>query len=709
MQGPPESLPASALLLLLLQLAVLLLTARTLAEACRRVGQPPVIGELLAGILLGPTVAGHFAPGLFGALFPAGGLGLLELVSWLGMILLLLLTGLETDLRAVRELGRASIWASLLGMVVPFASGFAVGWLLPEAYLTDPANRPLFAAFLATAMSISALPVIAKILIDLDLIRRNVGLVTLSAAVVDDTSGWLILSLIAGIASGGGYSARSFGLTLLGLVLFVVAMRWIVYPLFARAVRMINERVELRGADLTLVLALTFLAAAATEAMGVHALLGAFAAGLVVRQTPRLRPGSIETLEAFVLSSLAPIFFAFVGLRVDLWTLTGWTMPLVVLSVAVAGKVVGCYAGGRLGGLSHWESLALGFGMNARGAMGLVVALIGLSLGLLTEALYSTVVLMAVVTSLMAPLLIRWVAPRLPLHEDERKRLEDDRRASLLPATPLRALVPTAGGANALAAFRLAASLVDGPHGRLTGLYVDTGGDPGRRWWWQRPSLAGTGLEAHFARAAELVAAGRFATRRGVAGADAGGVADAVLREAARDYDLVLLGAAPDHALDDPLARRVIAATLVPVVIVRSRARPTRGTFESVLVPVDGSVYSRWAAEVALAHAAGAGATVDLLHVVAEERQIPAAERQLEERLGALLATAGGAATVRVVRHVRPMELIVSESQSGRYDLLVLGAEAKLLARPALFGRGTAEIVERAGCTVAVVIPSSAA
>jgi nucleotide-binding universal stress UspA family protein len=478
-------------------------------------------------------------------------------------------------------------------------------------------------------------------------------------------------------------------------------MRWVVYPLFRRAVRAVNEEAGLAGADLTLVLALTFLAAAATEAMGVHPLLGAFAAGLVVRQTPRIRVASLKTLEAFVLAALSPVFFAFVGLRVDLWALTGITMPLTVLGAAIAGKVVGCYVGGRLGGLSHWEGLALGFGMNARGAMGLVVALLGLSLGLLTEALYATIVLVAVVTSLMAPLLLRWVAPRLTLRDDERRRIEDDSRSSLIPSASVRILVPTAGGMNALAAIRLAAPLVQRPHSQLTALYVTTGARPRRGTWWGRKArLAGTGLERHFERAAALFASGGFVSKQ----IDAANVADAVLREATRDYDFVFLGAAPDRALDDPLARRIVGHAPTPVVIVRSRARRDDDAFESILVPVDGSLYSRQAAELALAHAGATGAAVEVLHVVRDDSMAPAEEAHLEALMSALGGSSGATPRVRVVTHSVPAELILTETNSGRFDLLVIGAEARLLGRPAFFGRGTAEIVERAGCSTAVVL-----
>ncbi|MGH7753978.1 MAG: cation:proton antiporter, partial [Gemmatimonadales bacterium] len=398
---------------------------------------PAVLGELTAGILLGPTVLGHFAPGLFQAVFPQdpGQFHLLEVVSWMGRVLLLLLTGIETDIRALRNLGRASLMASIFGMVVPFATGLALGWLLPDAFLTDPANRPLFAAFLATAMAISAMPVIAKILMDLDMMRRNVGMVIMSAAVVDDTTGWVILSVIAGLANGGAFHLTQVLLTVLWLALFVVGMRWIGYPVMTRAIPYVNERVGLGGGDLTVILGFTFLAAAVTEAIGVHAVFGAFVAGVVIRQVRRVQTSSLHTLELFVMSALSPIFFAYVGLKVNLWALTGWQLPALVIAVAISGKLVGCYLGGRAGRLSHWESLALGFGMNARGAMELIVALIGLSLGLLTQAMYSTIVLVAVVTSFMAPLGLRLTLRKVKMTPDEQARIAAESERGLFDKT----------------------------------------------------------------------------------------------------------------------------------------------------------------------------------------------------------------------------------------------------------------------------------
>src|SRR5882757_6401131 len=261
---------------LLIQLALLLFVARVLAELCRRVALPAVIGELAAGIVLGPTVLGHFAPGVFSVVFPhiSAQFQLLEVVGLLGMVMLLLLTGLETDLRLLRNLGRAALIASAMGMLLPFVSGFVLGSFMPDQYLAQPDRRMLFSFFLATAMAISAMPVIAKILMDLDLARRNIGLVILSAGVVDDTAGWLVLSIIAGAASHGEVRLGQLGRTLIFTGAFVVVAAFVVYPLARVAMRSVVRRSKSDDADMVLVLMTTFLCAAATEWIGIHAVFG---------------------------------------------------------------------------------------------------------------------------------------------------------------------------------------------------------------------------------------------------------------------------------------------------------------------------------------------------------------------------------------------------------------------------------------------------
>src|SRR5581483_6987465 len=267
MLEPLRPLGGHAVFLLLVQLALLIAVARLGAEFAKRVGLPAVVGELAAGITLGPTVLGHYAPGLFAQLFPrsAEQFHLLDVFGNFGMVLLLLLTGLETDVRLLRNLGRAALIASAMGMVLPFALGFGLGYVMPVEYLVDPQSRMLFSAFLATAMSISAMPVIAKILIDLDLTKRNMGLVILSAGVVDDTVGWLILSLFAGAASKGVVRVDEMGLTVLYLVGFLLAVAFVLYPLLRFLVRLTNERFRTPDSDMVLIIVVTLLCAAATE------------------------------------------------------------------------------------------------------------------------------------------------------------------------------------------------------------------------------------------------------------------------------------------------------------------------------------------------------------------------------------------------------------------------------------------------------------
>ncbi len=400
----PPGIQPHTLLTFVVQLALLLTAARSLGEIARRLGQPPVIGELTAGVLLGPSVLGMLAPDLQLALFPRDPLQfqILEVIAWLGMIWLLLMTGLETDLDVLRNLGRAAFYASVLGMVIPFVTAFALGWVVPDRLLVRPDHRLIFALFLATALSISAIPVIARILTDLDLMRRNIGVVILGAGVTDDTTGWLLLSIIAGIATRGEISLGSVALAVASTAAFVA----FVYVAGARAVsallQWIDDRVEVRHAMMTAVFVIALVFGAITESIGIHAVFGAFVAGLVIGRSPRLRKTTLEQIEGPLLAVFAPIFFAYAGLKVDLAHGFEVGTTLAVLAVACAGKLVGASAGAYWGGLGLWESLAIGSGMNARGAMELVIALIGLSLGILTAPMYAAIVIVAIFTSAIA-------------------------------------------------------------------------------------------------------------------------------------------------------------------------------------------------------------------------------------------------------------------------------------------------------------------
>jgi Kef-type K+ transport system membrane component KefB len=406
--------PHGDVLKLLFQLAVLLATARLFGHVAQRSGQPSVVGELLAGIVLGPSCLSALFPPLRAAILPQTPLQgyLLETVSLLGAIFLLLVTGFAADLAVIRRHARIAAGVAAGGLVLPLVSGFALGELLPDRLLAAGGSRLLFSMFVATAMSISAIPVIAKVLMDLDLMRREIGQTIVAAAVIDDTTGWILLSMVASLARGEVVTAAS----VLQAVASVAGFMVLSFTIGAWLVRRALDLVEIEGGGdrtLTLVVALTLAWATLTHLLRLEPVLGAFVMGILFGRLPRLSPAIRQQLTSMAMAIFAPIFFAVAGLKVDAASLLRpdlASITLVVIVVATAGKVIGTYAGARLvGRQGHWTALAFGAALNARGAMEIIVATIGLSLGILTREMFSIIVVMAMTTSLMAPAALRWL------------------------------------------------------------------------------------------------------------------------------------------------------------------------------------------------------------------------------------------------------------------------------------------------------------
>src|SRR6056297_2279871 len=276
--GVIEPLGHHELLIVIAQLTVLLFVARILGEAFAAVGQPTVVGELLAGVVLGPSLLGLVAPGAYEALFAVSEtqFHLLEVVSWLGLVMLLVVTGLETDIDLVVSKGRTAIVLSLGGIVVPFATGFALGWVLPAAFVAAPDQRLVFSLFVATAMSISAIPVIAKVLLELDVVRRDVGQLILAAGMVDDTIGWILLATVAGLARTGAVDLGAVATTLLSVIVFLGIAFTVGRRVVARTIRWVDDAVGSDAALLSTLMLLALAAGAVTQFLGLEAILGAF-------------------------------------------------------------------------------------------------------------------------------------------------------------------------------------------------------------------------------------------------------------------------------------------------------------------------------------------------------------------------------------------------------------------------------------------------
>ncbi|HEV3191036.1 MAG TPA: cation:proton antiporter [Polyangiaceae bacterium] len=392
-------------LVFLLALASMLGLSRLLGEIARVAGLPLVVGELAAGIVLGPTVLGHLTPRGQAWLFPQSGpaQAMIGAYATVAVVLLLVVVGLEVDLGVLRRRGRSALLTGLLGVVLPLASGVALGFWLPDSDLVDPARRSTLALLLGVALSISALPVIAKTLLDLGLFKSDVGLLVMAAAMIDDLVGWLALSLLLGPVRGDGVDlstfAKTVGLALLLFGLLLLGGRRLIDGLLLRLER---SGTGASGRVLSLVILLALFGAAATQAIGLHAVFGGFVVGVAVGGSTRVKERTRVAIEDFVVNVFAPVFFASIGLRVDFAKAFDLRLCLLVFALATIPKLLGCAVGSRLGGLKWRQAIAVGFGMNARGAMGIILADLAREAGLLTDRLFVALVFMALATSLVS-------------------------------------------------------------------------------------------------------------------------------------------------------------------------------------------------------------------------------------------------------------------------------------------------------------------
>lgn len=402
---------------LLIGVGLLLGMARILAEVARRVGQPSVVGEILAGLLLGPTVLGTVWPEANQALFPSSG-GLpaaRSALTTLSVTLFLLVAGMELDLTKILKRRRAAVMISLGGIVVPFALGWVPGCLAPAWMGAGQVATPmLFALFFGTAMAISALPVIAKILMDLQLFRTELGATIIASAVIDDLCGWVIFGIIlammgaqggegaAAVAAAAGGARPEVWLSVLLVVGFAAGMLTIGRWLINAVLPWIQAHTAWPGGVLGFALVGCVLCAAFTEWIGVHAIFGAFFFGVALGDSRHLRASTRATIDQFVSFIFAPLFFASIGLRVNFAANFDLPLVLVVLAIACAGKFSGCAMAGRLAGLPGRESLAIAAGMNARGAMEIILGLLAREAGLISDRLFVALVVMALVTSMAA-------------------------------------------------------------------------------------------------------------------------------------------------------------------------------------------------------------------------------------------------------------------------------------------------------------------
>jgi Kef-type K+ transport system membrane component KefB/nucleotide-binding universal stress UspA family protein len=464
--------------LLVAEILLLLVVGRVMGEGMQRIGQPALMGTLLAGIVLGPSLFGWVWPQAQHFIFPKDEAqkGMIDGLSQVGILMLLLLTGMETDLKLVRKSGWASAIIALCGIAFPFACGFALGEFGPGSLFGPPGGGRLATAlFLGTALSISSIKIVAMVVREMNFMRRNLGQVIVATAIMEDTVGWVIIAIIFGITgahpgggAGGGFDLLNLAKTVGGVLLFLAFCftigRWLVFS----AIRWVNDNFRSDFPVITMILVIMGSFALITQLLGVRTVLGAFMAGVLIGQSPILTNHIEGQLRGMITAFFMPIFFGMSGLSADLTILKdGKIAMLTALLVLIAsiGKFSGAFVGAMLGRLKWREGVALGCAMNARGSTEVIVASIGLSMGALTQNLYTMIVTMAVLTTMAMPPMLRAALTGLPMSKEEETRIQREAmdQKGFLPRIE-RLLLAADGSAVGRMAARLA-GLIAGAQG----------------------------------------------------------------------------------------------------------------------------------------------------------------------------------------------------------------------------------------------------
>jgi Kef-type K+ transport system membrane component KefB/nucleotide-binding universal stress UspA family protein len=690
------------------QIAVLLSLAWLLGLAARRLGQPPIVGSLLAGLVAGPSVFGQVFPPAFHWFHPADALqgGLLSSVANFSLLILLIALGAETDLPLIRQMGRPAASVISGSLALPLAAGAGVALLLPRTFGGAGGKHLSFVLLIAAAMAVSSLPVIARLMSEMHLTRRNVGQLSIATATVNDGVGFVVLALAIALVSGGG--STKLVIAVVGLVGLVGVLGTLGQRVLDAALR----RSRRHGPDISTGIAIcavfTFGTSAVAQALGVDAALGAFLAGILIGRSRFLAPRVMDAIEWSSNAIFAPLYFATAGLAVDVTLLgkgNGAFWFAVVLVVALLAKWLGVYVGARASRIAGREASALGFSLNGRGAMQVILASAGLTAGVLTSTAFTVVILVSIVSAVLAPPAIRRTLRGWEGSVEEQERLEHEQEMQTnVVVRGQRLLLPSRGTPNSVAAARIL-DLAWPDSSEVTLLCVGDIDDAGIGN--VRATLTNRVFRESSATEKEVV--------------------PAILSEANLGYGAIGVGVAENAGHGQvlpPFIETLLNHTPIPLVLVRRGEnggeydgkpviRPRR-----ILVPVTGSAASRAGQEVAHTISQNTGADLTLLHVVTrpQDSQHAAHRRSSHGAAQAVLSTARDHAVDKelstdVVTRIGAFSgaEIEEQARESQSDLVVLGTTVRRLGDHPFLGHTVDHLLEHLcePTIVVVVLPDA--
>jgi Kef-type K+ transport system membrane component KefB len=668
-----------------LAILVVLLAARGTAEVSRRLKQPEVLGELLGGFVIGPSVLGAVFPHAFHVLFQNVAVSLaLQWMSWIGAVLLLMIAGMEADLAILRQ----KVLPGLLAAAGAIGASIAVGSFLGARLFR---LEPTSSFFLGLVLSVTAVSVVAKLLIEREALRRDYAQVLLAAGIAGEVLVWPLISIVSSVQHKGNpwmAGLRATGLAAgFFLFMFTLGRRFTYW-----AMRRVADATDVPNGELTLILVLMFASAAITTTLGLHPLLGAFVFGVLLGKAPRATIALKENIQAIAISLFAPIFFALAGMRVNLFNLRGWGSVegiLMLLVVASSAKVLFGFAGARLGGLPTWEAATVGMGLTLKGGTDVVVAIVGTELLLLSPDLYTTYAVVAILTVIVTPPLVNWLANKTAPGIEELKRLNReearklaylaDRERVLVPLSP--ELMPALSAK--IVAIIATAKQLEGELFDVTEVAIqpervigpDTASEDEQQ----------EGLQEASAMLAEAATMAVVEVGRIISPSDK---VIETLEAAAGSQHLLAMGATKAFGestlsfgqMQDRLLREISTDVLLTVHPDDDFPAPQR-----ILVPITGLPHSYAAADIAAYLARGSNAEVVLLTVVApklgahfwkvrKHRDLLQAGYTITHEATKRMSHLDVPLEEKVVLSDNPVEAIVSELKRGAYDLMVIGS-----------------------------------
>jgi len=695
-------MPGDTLLILFVQVSLILGLSRLVGLFFARLHQPQVIGEMIAGIMLGPSLLGWLAPEVFNGVFPVDSRPYLGILSQVGVVFFLFLVGLELDPMLLRKRGHAAVLISHVSIIAPFLLGAALTLYLYPIVFNDTREMSFKSAalFMGAAMSITAFPVLARILTERNLHKTNVGAVTITCAAVDDVTAWCMLAFVVAVAKFEGMPKAIYTAVLAAV--YVGAMFFVVKPFLRRLEVIYDRQGRLSQNVVSIIFLLVLVSAYTTEAIGIHALFGAFLMGCIMPKGTQFVRHLSEKLEDYTVVFLLPIFFAYSGLNtrigllnnVELWMITG-----LVIAVACVGKFGGSAVAARVSGMPWRESAAIGILMNTRGLMELVILNIGLQLKVITPAVFAMMVIMALVTTAMTSPLLHWVYPS---HLFRLKPVGAGGTAGGRRERQFAVLVPVALPKSGGPLVELADSFIgaDRDFSRVYALHLRAPVDH---------EVYRSGLdEAESPRDEALApllaqARGRSLPVEPLSFISRDVASDIAATALAKQVNLVLMG------FHKPVIGKTILGGTVHRVLTTCPADVAifvdRGfrNARRILVPYLGSSHDRLALDLASRMARHTGARVTVLHVVPPLRSAAGRPLNAKEAVERAFEEPGGASpvTFRVVEDPSPVGVVLYQAQN--FDLLIVGVGEEWGLESHLFGWRAERIARDCPCSLLIV------